>query len=151
MKAFVLAESSTGYVYNWDLYAGRDPRTETDGSEDPSKGGKIVRNLVRHSSPGHVIYMDNHYTSPILFDELRQRQQGAVSVGTVQTNRRGIPAAIKENMRKTTPSKSFRNRPMLAVAWYDKKQVTLLSTVHAAETVQKRVRDKRAPGGFRDL
>ena len=151
MKAFVLAESSTGYVYDWDLYTGKHHRTDGDGggSDDLTRGGKVVRNLVKHLSPGHVICMDSYYSSPVLFEELRQRQHGAV--GTVRTSRRGLPTALREKMGKTTSTQCFRNGPMLAVAWYDKRQVTLLSTVHAAETVSKRVRDKTAPGGFRTL
>ena len=60
MKAWVLADSRTGYTWNWELYTGREDSARTD-----SLATHVVLKLVRDLplSEYHV-YFDNFYTSP---------------------------------------------------------------------------------------
>ena len=60
MKAWVLADSGTGYTWNWELYTGREDSARTD-----SLATHVVLKLVRDLplSEYHV-YFDNFYTSP---------------------------------------------------------------------------------------
>ena len=51
---------------------------------------KLLKNLENH---GHHLYMDNYYTSPSHFQNLRHLGFGAC--GTVRINRRGLPDEIK--------------------------------------------------------
>ena len=60
IKAFVLADSVTGYVYNVCMYYGKETAltlTLVDGMEDK----------------GYDLYADRFYTSPILATELKKR------------------------------------------------------------------------------
>ena len=60
MKAWVLADSKTGYTWNWNLYAGKE-----DGDTDDSLGTRVVLQLVKDLPPAEYhAYFDNFYTSP---------------------------------------------------------------------------------------
>ena len=45
MKAWLLADSRTGYTWNWNLYAGKE-----DGDTDDSLGTRVVLQLVEDPS-----------------------------------------------------------------------------------------------------
>ena len=144
MKAFVLAESTTGYVCDWFIYTGKDQAADNDPR---GKGEQVVSQLVEHLQPGHIVYMDNYYTSPSLFLALKEKRMGAV--GTVRANRKGLPEEIRTKHKKGTPTRHWRKGNMLALSWYDKKQVNVLSTIHTATSVDVAVRDRRSDTGSR--
>ena len=57
-------------------------------------GTYVVRTLVEPLlNKGHVIYMDNYFSSPGLFRELADNQTGAC--GTLPANEIGVPETIK--------------------------------------------------------
>ena len=85
VNAWTLAESKTGYVYNWEIYEGKQQQPTEVGLTQ-----RVVTNLVSSVyGRGHHVYMDNYFSSPNLFDELQQNQVGAC--GTLRLNRVGIP------------------------------------------------------------
>ena len=64
-------------------YTGKDTSLSTD---DVGVTHAVVLKLLEGlENRGHHIYMDNHYTSPALFQDLRCR--GFCACGTVRTNR----------------------------------------------------------------
>ena len=91
IKASVLADSKSGYVYRLRLYFGK----ETDFLQDSSllQTTRIVLTLVEplHGLRHHFI-MDRFYSSPELAMQLEQ--QGLPFTGTVQVNRHGMPLAV---------------------------------------------------------
>ena len=55
--------------------------------------------------------------------------------GTVRLNRKNLPVGIKkEKLRKDEVSAYIKNK-MMVLKWKDKKDLTLLSTIHNAEMV----------------
>ena len=69
---------------------GKDTSLDTD---DCSVTHAVVLKLLEGlENRGHHVYMDNYYSSPRLFQNLRHLGFGAC--GTVRTNRRGVPEAI---------------------------------------------------------
>ena len=94
---------------------------------------------------GHHVYMDNFYTSPQLFSDLRDNGFGAC--GTVRVNRRGLPAAVKENVRKGEMKFIQMDNSMLAIKWMDKRAVTALTTIHDDTAVAVERRNRHAAGG----
>ena len=96
-------------------------------------------------SRGHHVYMDNYYTSPQLFSDLRASGFGAC--GTVRLNRRGLPAAVKENVRKGETKAIQMDATMLLIKWMDKRAVTALTTIHPDREVAVERRSRRAVGG----
>lgn len=86
---WTLAESKSGYVFNWQLYHGKK-------ENDPRGCGVAHRIVVSLCEPlfnlGHHVYMDSFFTSPSLFQELEENQTGAC--GTLPSNRQGVPAVV---------------------------------------------------------
>jgi len=94
-----------------------------------------IRSIRKYLDKGYIIFMDNYYTSPYLFWELKRKDTGAV--GTVRLNRRGFPDGIvKPKLKKPGESKimSYDDK-MVALKIYDRKVLTLMSTVYNASFV----------------
>lgn len=112
MKAFVLADSSNGYVFGFKLYLGK---STYDDATNLLKTTKVVKELCqavneRKMNPSlwHHVYTDRYYTSPELAREL-----GAINfllTGTVMNNRKGLPSEFKEKRQST---KQERRKKML--------------------------------------
>ena len=94
---------------------------------------------------GHHVYMDNFYTAPRLFSDLRDNGFGAC--GTLRLNRRGLPAAIKESVKKGEMKAFQLDTSMLAIKWVDKRVVTALTTIHDDSVVTVERRSRKAVGG----
>ena len=116
------------------------------GIADAGMTHAVVMKLVDPiKSRGHHVYMDNFYTSPKLFSDLRDGGFGAC--GTLRLNRRGLPAAIKENVRKGEKKAFQLDTSMLAIKWMDKRAVTALTTIHKDTEVTVERRSRHAAGG----
>ncbi|XP_046555943.1 piggyBac transposable element-derived protein 4-like [Haliotis rubra] len=87
VKVWVLADSVTGYCWNFDVYAGKYG-TEID--RKLGLAGQVVIKLCENiMNKGHVIFTDNFYTSGTLGDYLLQKD--TYLCGTARTNRKGYP------------------------------------------------------------
>ena len=83
----------------------------------------------------HHVYMDNWYNSPTLFEDLHRRGYGAT--GTVRTDRRGMPPAMKGTIKKKDMIEAHFGS-LMAIKWMDKRAVCLLTTTDDSSTVAKR-------------
>ncbi|XP_041355489.1 piggyBac transposable element-derived protein 4-like [Gigantopelta aegis] len=127
LKAWVLCESSTGYCYNWFMYVGRKQNTEVG----------LTNSVVKDA--GHHVYMDNFFSSPHLFKDLSECSVGAC--GTLRANRRGTPPQIQRAKLKKGDDPMFvRDDKCLFIAWMDKKQVNVLSTINNTRMMIKYIR-----------
>lgn len=146
MKAWVLSESGTGYIYNWDLYKGA-PAT---GKREEGMTQKVVLDITRPvQGENHHVYMDNFFSSPELFIKLADNNTGAC--GTLRPNRSGTPGGIKDcqkKMKKGDPPVFVRDGKLLFIAWEDKKTVNLVTSLHNEETLQKTVRCRDAENNY---
>lgn len=76
---------------------------------------------------GRVVYMDNFYSSPILFRNLYNR--GTYASGTIRTNRLHYPSTELDASAKQKGDMSFfHDDEMTAGKWVDKRNVYFLST-----------------------
>lgn len=75
---------------------------------------------------GHIIYMDNWYSSPLLYQYLLENNTG--TYGTVRDKRKGMSTFQK----KLAPSQCITatTKDMMTCKWRDKRDVHMLSTVH---------------------
>jgi len=65
-------------------------KQEKEKKHELGKSGSIVLHLIKnYLGKGHVLYLDNWYTSPKLFLKLAEKGVGAV--GTVRKNRKLYP------------------------------------------------------------
>ena len=132
IKYYMLCESKSGFVCDFIIYT--EASTIFDAAyNDLPVSTKVVMTLMKPLlNQGYCLTVDNFYTSPQLGHLLVQNQTGMY--GTVRLNRKNLPVGIKkEKLRKGEVSAYIKNKMVLK--WKDKKDVTLLSTIHNAEMV----------------
>ena len=101
---------------------------------DCNQTTRIVMGLMQKArllDKGHHVYMDNYYSSPYLYKELHYRSTFAC--GTCHPNRKYLPKAVTKVKFKKKSDCIFRRKgPLLCLKWGEKKDVTMLSTIHEA-------------------
>lgn len=147
IKIWVLAECSTGYVYNFEVYEGKGEDSEV------GQASRVVNHLIAplQQQRWHIIGMDGFFSSAALFDSLYQR--GFYAVGTTRISRTDFPTSLTLlNYKLKAGQYLYRQRGnLVCVSWMDKKPVNLLST-YCDPVVQSEVKRWRASkrGGRRD-
>ena len=104
IKLFVLCDGKTGIILDFLVYTGTD--VDFDTSSELGISGGVAKKLIDpYLDKGHILYMDNWYTSPELSLYLHGRNTG--SCGTVRSNRKKCRSLNKKIRRK------FRNLCLL--------------------------------------
>ena len=122
-----MADAVSGYCCNLQIYTGKEGNKVEKGL-----ASRVVKDLIEnYQGLGHHLYVDNFYTSPRLFKDLLEA--GTLASGTIRSNRKGFPAAVKGNVDqndslfcKADMTEGF----MTAVHWKDKRDVFALTTIH---------------------
>ena len=145
LKFFVLADSSSGYVYNFLLYTG----SELTSSLPPAFShlpvpGQFVMTLLDR---GHIVYTDRFYTSVPLANALSSRGTGLI--GTLLRNRKGLPQEVQQSSFHLASDqvKAWRSDSNMVVAWRrkNKKPVVILGTAFSASPTQALTGRRRLP------
>ena len=107
-------------------------------------GSHVIKDLSRHLvGKNHVIYIDNFFSNPALFESLLA--EGIYCCGTVHINRRGMPEAIKGvKLKERGDTLTVQKGNLVATAWKDKKVVAYLITncdPTESRVVQRRKKD----------
>lgn len=142
LKMWMLCTSNEGYVYNFDIYGGKN-----DNIPRSSKGlgYDVVMHLITPlKNRGHELFFDRFFTSVQLVHDLLKL--GIFSCGTLMKNRKNLPIEIK-NLKLTQPheNKVFQCKTipnMLCSAWLDKKIIFMLSVNAKNETTTVKRRNK---------
>uniref|UniRef100_A0A3B4Z974 PiggyBac transposable element-derived protein domain-containing protein n=1 Tax=Stegastes partitus TaxID=144197 RepID=A0A3B4Z974_9TELE len=152
-KLFVLADSTTGYTWDFFVYEGKSMEASRNGLSYDSVISLLNTDLL---DTGYKLYVDNFYASPAgLFWDLRQKNISAC--GTIRTNRQGYPRTTINALDPKSPRGSIRwirENPLLSVQWKDMRDVFLCSTMHMAhgkQTVQRRVKDDAGHWSMKDV
>ena len=136
IKAFVLVDSKTGYMCKLRIYFG----TETDLISDHTflQTTCVVLTLSHsYEGLGHHIFTNCFYMTPELAMELERC--GLAFTETAQTNRRGMPQAIKCSGKRSVARGSVRVYHVgkaMALQWQDKYNFTILSTTGTCNMVK---------------
>lgn len=133
IKLYQASDSKTGYTMMFEIYCGIGGTTNST----------VMRVMDRFLDNGHTLYMDRYYNSITLTEELLSRNTQVV--GTVQTNRKGLPPAIKNQKLKRGEIISFRRDRILCLKWRDKRDVTMISTIHDDSTLPVQRRGEAEP------
>ena len=130
LKVFKLCESDgpiTGYTSAFNVYLGGEGKKPT--KKDQLISYTTVVSLLTRAElldKNYILYTDNWYSSPTLFHDLQARRTAAV--GTVAPNRKFMP--VLEVKDKGDIDYATSPLGMLALAWFDRKRVNILSTIH---------------------
>ena len=99
IKFFSLCDK-TGYLYNTEIYAGKN--TKMDQPEEWKPLGLTGQLVMRLMEPildnGHTLFVDNWFTSPKLFGQLLLRQTSAC--GTLRKNCARFPVLFTTKKMK---------------------------------------------------
>lgn len=136
IKVWCLADAISKFVSNFEVYCGKDPTIANEASI-PRGQPKLAHNVVLHlltsnEGRGHVIAMDNFFTSIPLFKDLLDK--GIYATRTVRANRVGLPLVLKntkafaKSAQDTLEWRMHELRSISAIVWKDKRPVLILST-----------------------
>lgn len=130
LKIFVLCDCRRGCVLDMILYTGQG--TDIQKNDPLGVSGAVVREMMgSYVGKGHIMYLDNWYTSPMLCQYLHENVTG--TCGTVKETRKHMPKLPDKQKKGDCVRKNCKNS--LAIKWKDKRSVTLLSTLHKGEMV----------------
>ena len=139
MNFFQICENVSGYIVAFEIYTGKKSKQEGSKACDTlsTKTTHLVLRLAEHArvlDAGHHLYMDNYYMSVDLLEELALRSTFAC--GTVRKDRKNNPmACTKPKFKKGQKWQCVWRRNesgVLAIKWFDKRPVYLLSMIHDA-------------------
>jgi hypothetical protein len=92
-KVWMVADAVTFFACDFNLYAPRKDGPEVGLTQ------KVVLDLVsKYERTGRTVFMDNFYTSVMLF--VRLYRLGILAAGTVGSNRKGVPPMIRKQKAK---------------------------------------------------
>ena len=131
IKLYELCESSSGYVYDMEIYC-RYPGLSNSPSD------VVKRLLGQLGNQGRTLYLDNYYMCPKLAQDLLLENTN--SVGTVRSNRIGMPHDLTQGAFVQGQMDYRRKGQLLCVRWKDKRDIHMLTTVH--HPVMRRVRTR---------
>lgn len=114
IKVWVCSDSVTGYIYTFDVYCG------ANASEQPHANGLAYGIVLKLIEPcldkGYTVYMDNFYSSPVLFKDLLAKN--TTCTGTLRVNRKHFPEMLKSSSLKTRGSTEFAYHESITVERY---------------------------------
>ena len=136
-KVWALCCAESGYFFSLCVYTGKGSTEKLHGLATDSVLDVVDAGAVK---AGSVVFTDRWFSSPLLMVELLRR--GIFTVGTVQTNRTGLPKGLKlPNSTKTNPVHAgeankfvarvvMKGKPadLFATCWMDKKPVSFCGT-----------------------
>ena len=140
-------------MYDLSFCLGKDETL--DCTEHTVTHSVVLRLVEGLEGKGHHVYMDNYYSGPMLYNDLRKKGIGAC--GTVRLNRKGIPKEWSkkgmkgEKLRKGEVRKKDLGDQLTAFQWQDKRLVTMISTIHGDDMTSKKRRSRLAVGGCEEI
>ncbi|XP_054282844.1 piggyBac transposable element-derived protein 4-like [Macrosteles quadrilineatus] len=137
IKVYKLCESASGYCGDFKIYTGDDKAPNIPASE------AVVMQLADSVLDlGHILYIDNWYSSPGLCKRVLERKTHVV--GTVNLERINMPEEFDSANLEIGQAIRRSKDGILAVKWKDRKDVHVLSTIHAGieMTVDKVIQRK---------
>lgn len=135
VKIWELCDSKSGYVYNFDIYAGK----EIQYDKDSTLGERVVKKLVEcvPANSNTFICFDRFFTSVRLMYDL-----SFAATGTCIKNRKNVPQHQTKLARGD--SKMLATTAGITTSfWQDTKEVVVVSNCHAGEMSEVQRKNKK--------
>jgi len=101
---------------------------------DTPKTAPIVLELLEPLfGRGHTLWIDNFFNSPELARKLKIKHS-TDCVGTLKLSRKNIPKEVKDKELEKGEIIARHSGPVTVLKWRDKRNVTVVSTYHSADT-----------------
>ena len=128
-KVWVRADSVTGYVYEFQIYAGKNDNNTTELGLGANVVKALTKSLIDEKVQAHVAF-DNFFSSYPLMEYLCEH--GIYSTATVNVNRADLPKFVKGKKGKVKLDRGnykWRVKNNIGfMIWKDTKNVSVLST-----------------------
>ncbi|XP_052739767.1 piggyBac transposable element-derived protein 4-like [Bicyclus anynana] len=150
IKTFELCESTTGYLWSFIVYTGKQSGMDVEQLPGVLKSTAIVKKLIGPLlNKGYRLFVDNCYNSPLLARYLKLN--GTDCVGTLRSSRADVPVVINKASLKKGEYIARHSGDVSILSWQDKKRVTMISTCHGSSTALPTVssRPKSRPIPFK--
>ncbi|KAJ4450071.1 hypothetical protein ANN_01478, partial [Periplaneta americana] len=129
IKIWERCDSKTGYIYDLDVYSGKDLEEKSD--QRRTLGERVVLKLVESVRRSDVtLAFDRFFTSVRLVDTIQY-----AAVGTCISNRRNMPK-FDGKLEKGQYQHMANTSGTIAARWKDSKEVLVLSNCHRANDIQ---------------
>ncbi|CAH1960175.1 unnamed protein product [Acanthoscelides obtectus] len=136
IKLFILAESSTGYTYNFLIFTGADTNYGNSFVSEPLSARVVLELSNNILDNDYCLSLDNYYTSVDLAEKLSMRRTDCVR--TVRLNRKGIPKELKQKKLEHGEACALFRKKIMFLKYKDKKEIVMISTLHDNQFVEKK-------------
>lgn len=133
IKTYQLCESSTGYLWSYFVYTGRNTTWTL-----PSSVSTVIKLVQPLLNLGHVLYTDNWLNSPTLARYLKRRKTDCV--GTLRASRLNVPVVVQRTPLADGEFIARQAGDVMVVALQDRKRITCISTFHGVTQVHRESR-----------
>jgi hypothetical protein len=127
----MLCESKYGYIWSIILYTGKGTKFDDEYNDLPQSSQTVMPLMKPLFNNGYCLTVDNFYTSPQLADLLITKKTDIY--GTVRPSRTDMPPRFRSKKLKKGEVAAFQRGKVTTVRWKDKRDVSILSTIHNAE------------------
>lgn len=123
IKVWMAADSSNGYVLNFDVYLGKEPNQRP---RIYGLGYDVVTSMIRpYMNKNHHVFFDNFFSSVKLLEHLASNDTYACA--TVRCSRKDLPPCAKDKLRPG--QKLVRQKGnVVFTKWHDKRDVSVISS-----------------------
>ena len=135
IKTWVRSDSATGYVYDFNVYQGKENNTK---NVEGTLGERVVKTLSETiRAPEVSLCFDRFFTSISLMSSLQ-----FAAVGTCMQNRKNLPE-FDVKLRRGESEIYVCDEGILVASWQDTKSVMIVSNCHNAEigVIQRKMKD----------
>ena len=135
IKTFELCETRTGYLWCFLVYTGKITVLQSSLiTPDTPKTASIVLELLEPLCVhGLTLWIDNFFSSPELARKLTI-EHSTDCVGTLRLNRKNVPKEVKYKKLEQGEIIARHSGPDTVLKWRDKRNATMVSTYHSADT-----------------
>jgi len=103
-----------------------------EGTVEVGLGGRVVLDLCKELENKNHVYMDNFFSSNILFENLLTKK--IYACGTVRTNRKFLPTLTRDNqLQRDKYDWATSNKGLAFYKCKDPKAVHILSSLHSPD------------------